>query len=69
VAEERALALIRRLIEREPEGRGRITLELDIDLEGERQVVRLDLPKPVSITPALKAALKITPGVIDAIEA
>ena len=69
VAEERALTLIRRLIEREPEGRGRITLELDIDLEGERQVVRLDLPKPVSITPALKAALKITPGVIDAIEA
>ncbi|MEN2976102.1 DNA polymerase III subunit alpha [Tistrella bauzanensis] len=68
VAEERALAQIRRVIEREPEGRGRITLELDIDLEGERQVVRLELPKPVSITPALRAALKLTPGVTDAIE-
>lgn len=64
----RPVPQLKRLIEREGEGRGRIAFMLEIDLDGERQEVEVELGRRYAITPGLRAAIKTTPGVIEARE-
>ena len=53
---------LKKLIERERKGRGRVNLVLDIDRASE---VEISLPGGWAISAATRAAIKAIPGIVD----
>jgi DNA polymerase-3 subunit alpha len=61
VAEERALPPLKSVIAREPPGRGRVTLVLDLP----GREVEIAIPGGFRVDPKFRAAIKALPGILD----
>jgi DNA polymerase-3 subunit alpha len=61
VGEERALSPLKGVIAREPPGRGRVTLVLDLP----SREVEIAIPGGFRVDPKFRAAVKALPGVLD----